>query len=398
LPRIGVRSAEGRPGEFYVKATGTRFVPRGFNHTVLEQCTSGWHATFNIGAYDAEAMEKTLSTMAGLGANVIRVWAWGVQKEGGFTDQPEGDELNARYMENFVDFLRRATAHGIYVIPILDEVPQNGYYASLAQRAAQQNEDDPKVTGYNRQYLCRGPLAAKTAAAQTFVRYIKEADAALLSTVLGWALANEVFVNFTEGPFSDSAGIVKTNTGKRYDMAEKHQRQACYDESIRHWANTLADAIRHVDPEALVTAGMWTSDAHSRPSVNGLLPDGRDPRIPPRPSVLGGPDSRLDFIDVHIYPWDGTPKVRPEAHEREAVTKAALVGEYGVFKDKPADQARTMMSEMLDQAYRVGYAGDLLWIWDLTGVPGQTWSAVEEDIGKHVMDWPGGGGDQKGKS
>ncbi len=44
-----------------------------------------------------------------------------------------------------------------------------------------------------------------------------------------------------------------------------------------------------------------------------------------------------------------------------------------------------MMAEMLHQAYGMGYQGDLHWIWDLTQVEGQTWSAVEEGIGTFVM-------------
>ena len=171
-------------------------------------------------------------------------------------------------------------------------------------------------------------------------------------------------------------------------MALPEERQACWDEGVLHWANTLAEAIRSVDPDALVTAGMWTSDAHGRPPASGLMPDGKDPRRPPRPSVLGGPASKLDLIDVHIYPWGGTAEVRREAHERALVSAnriPALVGEYGVFKNKAAAEAREMMSEMLRQAYAMGYQGDIHWVWDLTGVRRQTWSAVEEGIGAFVM-------------
>ncbi len=118
------------------------------------------------------------------------------------------------------------------------------------------------------------------------------------------------------------------------------------------------------------------------------MPDDKDPRRPPRPSVLGGRDSRLDLIDVHIYPWDGTSNVRVDAHERALVsadTSPAIAGEYGVFKNRSAQEARGMMAEMLHQAYGMGYQGDLHWIWDLTQVEGQTWSAVEEGIGTFVM-------------
>ncbi len=378
LPRLAVDT-----NGFFVKATGERFVPRGFNHTVLAK---HWHATFNVGVYRHDVMEKILAEMHRIGANVIRVWIWGRQGETGFTGNKKSRGLDGAYMENVVDFLRLAARYQIYVIPILDETPHNAYYDALMVDPA--HEANPDVGGYNRQYLAQGPIAAKHAAIADFIRYIKASDPGLLNTVLGWSLANEVFVNYTDGPFSPGAGAAQTANGKQYDMTAKDRRQACYDEGIVHWANQLTNAIKGVDPEALVTAGMWTSDASGRTPVNGLMPDDKDPRVPPRPSALGGPNSLLDFIDVHIYPWDGTSKVRPDRHERELVSKPAIVGEYGVFKDKTPDQARTMLREMLEQAYAIGYHGDLFWVWNLVGVPGQTWSAVEENFGEYVMQLP----------
>jgi len=384
LARVAIRKAEGKPGEFYIPDTGKRFRPRGFNYTVLAE---GWHATFNVGTYDAEAADETLARMAALGANTIRLWAWGKQSESGFTDGPEGLGLNGAYMENFVDFLSRATAHGIYVVPILDEVPRNAYYDNVSRRASG-DADEHRITGYNRRYLTRGAIAAKCAAARDFVRYVKQADEGLLSTILGWSLANEVFVNHTEGPFRLNEGSVTTGNGVTYDMGDRDARQACYDETILYWANELAETIKRVDPQALVTAGMWTSDAHGRAPVSYLIPDDKDPRRPPRPSVLAGSDSQLDFLDIHIYPWDGTSKVRPEAHEWDAVMAGsipAIAGEYGAFKRDAIDDARAIIREIHEQAYRMGYEGDLFWVWDLTGQKHNAWSAVEEGLAEYVM-------------
>ncbi len=47
LPRLAVRKEPGEPGTFYEKESGKPFFPRGFNHTVLEHYSTGWHATFN---------------------------------------------------------------------------------------------------------------------------------------------------------------------------------------------------------------------------------------------------------------------------------------------------------------------------------------------------------------
>lgn len=387
LPRIGVKRNPGAPGEFYRCDTGERFLPKGFNHTVLENGATGWHATFNVGVYDPAKMDATLRAMAVAGANTVRVWAWGTQDASGFTGSPDNEGLNPAYMENFMDFLRRSGRVGLHVIPILDETPHNASYNAVAARAEEVAADSP-IQGYNRNYLSPGPLAAKVAAAADFVRYIRDADPALLNTVLGWSFANEVCVNNTQGPFDLSAGTVITASGRAYDMAEDARRQACYDESIVHWVNALADAVKEVDPHTLTTVGMWTSDAHGRPPVNCLRADGKDPRVPPRPSVLAAPECRLDFLDIHIYPWDGTSRVNRDAHEADAVAaggKPVLVGEYGVFKNKTAAEARIMMRDMVEQAVSLGYRGALHWAWDLTMVEGQTWSAVEEGLGAYLM-------------
>jgi hypothetical protein len=384
LPRIAIRSKAGTQGEFFRKDTGEPFQPRGFNHVILEHGSTGWHALFNVGVYDGEAADVVLSEMAALGTNVVRVWCWGTQKASGYTGDKTARGLNDAYMENVIDFLRRATKYGIYVLPIFDEVPENAYYNEIRDEAPQPAGED-RIHGYNAQYLSSGPIAAKRQCIADFIRHIAAKDRSLLSSVFGWSLANEVFVRNNGAPFSRSEGTVTTATGRTYDLADSEGRQRCWDESVLHWANELADAIHEVDPEALVTAGMWTSDAHARPPVNGLLPDDKDSRFPPRPSVLGGAESSLDFLDVHIYPWDGTSKVSRVAHERDGVVIPAIAGEYGVFKNKKPDEARIMLREMLEQAYAMGYMGDLFWVWDLRVVAGQTWSAVEEDFGACVM-------------
>jgi len=388
LGRISVEKAPGEPGRFFFRDTGATFHPKGFNHTVLEHGGSGWHATFNAGVYDPESLENTLAAMRTAGANTVRVWAWGVQKAGGFTDAPA--DLNPAYLDNFLDFLRRAARHDLRVIAILDETPQGPHYRATAD-AASRASGMPPLSGHNGQYLDAGLIAAKRACAADFVRHIRECAPELLPAVLAWSLANEVCVTFTAEPFSNTQGTVTTCTGKSYDMADRGQRQACYDESILTWANEIASGIKTIDPDALVTAGMWTADAHGRAPNNGLWPDDRDPRIPPRPSVLAGPGCRLDFIDVHVYPWDGTARIRRDAHERDAVMAGhipAIVGEYGVFKDRQIGETRTMLREMVRQAYALGYIGDLHWVWDLTRVSGQTWSAVEEGLAPFLMQLP----------
>ncbi len=390
IPRIQLAEKHGK--KVFVKGnTGELFVPRGFNHVVLEHRTSGWHALFNTNVYNPQEIETVLEKIAECGGNVIRVWAWGTQNEHGFLSNKEGIILNVEYMNNFIDFLRKATQYHIYVIPILDEFPKYGNFEkTLSTLHSQSDKDDPQVTGYNRQFFWQSLITAKAIAIKHFIQYIKDTDPSLLSTVLAWSIQNEVFVKNTEGPFSSSSSVeITLPNGKKMNVSTKEERQSVYDEVVLHWANELTKAVKSVDPHTLVTAGMWTSDSAGRKPISGLLPDGKDNRFPPRPSILGGDACLLDFIDIHIYPWDNTSRVNTECHEHGMVKKPVIVGEYGVFQNVSVDQAKTMFVEFLHQAYMLGYIGDLYWVWDLTAIPEQTYSAVTEGIAEYVMHWNG---------
>lgn len=361
---------------------GETYLPEGYDHTVLGGYGGNEHATFNTDVYDPVKMESVLQAMSHLGANAIRVWAWGGQITGnGYTGKHATTGLDLRYMENFVDFLRRCTAHGIYVIPVLDETPTNRYYDNVA-RTSSIGSADCLVSGYNQQYLTQWSIDAKKSAIRDFVGYVKRSDPRLLRTILGWELCNEACVSSDTGPFVYGSGKAVTATGT-YDMASDRQRQACWDDGILHWANELTSAVKSVDPKAMVTVGMWTSDAQGRPPVNGIRNHGSDPRFCPRPSVLASEKCRIDFLDIHIYPWDGTSHVDRVAHEWEQVSKSGkpvVVGEYGITSGDP-EKGKQILVELRRNAYALGYQGSLLWVWDLGNSP---YAAVNNGYGELV--------------
>ncbi len=389
LPRIRLEEINGK--KVFVRGDKNEIcVPRGFNHVVLEHRDSGWHALFNTNVYKPDEIENVLKQMAECGGNVIRIWAWGTQNEFGFLSDKPNPILNIEYMNNFIDFLRKATKYNIYVIPILDEYPKWGNFKSiLTALHAQSENDDPHVTGYNRQFFWKSFIQAKAMAIQYFIQYIKDTDPTLLSTVLAWSLQNEVFVMNSEGPFSTLSAEIQLPNGTQGKVSTQEERQKVYDQIVVYWANELTKSVKSIDPDVLVTVGMWTSDSAGRKPTNGLLFDGKDARFPPRPSVLGGSECLLDFIDIHIYPWDNTSKVNRECHEYGLVKKPVIVGEYGVFQNVSIEQAKTMLIEFLQQAYELGYVGDLYWVWDLTAIPEQTYSAVTEGLANYVMHWDG---------
>lgn len=384
LPRIAARRGVGGIGSFVEKTSVRPFAPAGFNHTVLGP-PNAHHVVFNVGQYNAAAMETALTGMARTGANVVRLWAWGDCSDGtGVTGGRESSGVSPAYMDNFVDFLQRCRHHRIYVVAILDECPLNKGYGAIAQQV-KQTQPCAGVSDYNEQYLGAAMIAAKAALIRDFIGGIKRREPALLSTVLAWSLCNEAFVTDNQGPFAQHAGQVTTANRQTYDMADRARRQACWDEGIAHWANELTAAVKSVDPEALVTAGMWTSDAQQRLPVNGLQEPRTDSRYPPRPSVLAAPSCQLDFIDIHVYPFDGRTTVNLATNEFDDLKrlgKPVLCGEYGIFREltKPAE-AMVQERELRKNVLALGYAGPLLWIWDL--IPNSnTYTAWELGLSK----------------
>jgi|GEM_PF-2427713 len=372
LPKITVKRGKGNPGHFVYKKTGKVFVPDGYNHTIGDNANEKIpHATFNVGTYDSKRIDKVLAEMKALGANTVRVWLWGTDHGGnGIWGGPDSESLNKEYMENFCDFLRLATKHGIYVVPILDLKPANAKYKAIAKKRVK--SADKKVTDHNCDILLQGFIDARKQAARDTIRFVKAADPNLLNAILGWSLANEICLISLDGPFNLDKGIVKVANGNSYDMADFNSRQKCADESFLYWANQLADVVHEEDPNGLVTIGMWTSDAHDRPPVNGIqVSKHPDTRFPPRPSVFASPKSKIDFLDIHVYPWMNKFLINPEAHELKATSKfglPVLVGEYGVFIHQATNNidGANKVVELRKNCYEAGYAGALHWVWNYT--------------------------------
>jgi len=389
LPKVTVRRGNGESGYFVYKKTGEKFVPDGYNHTIGDADNYKIpHATFNVGTYNSKRIDKILAEMKGLGANTVRVWLWGTDHNGkGVWGGTDSKSLNREYMENFCDFLRLASKHGLYVIPILDLAPSNAKYKSIIKEGLKSS--DKRITDQNADILTQGFIDARKEAIRDTIKFIKESDPNFLNTILGWSLANEAFIVSENGPFNLTNGFVKVANGNTYDMSDFNSRQGCADESFLYWANQLADIIHKEDPAGLVTIGMWTSDAHGRPPVNGIIDkQGIDSRFPPRPSVFASSDSRIDFLDIHVYPWRNKFVINSEAHESDAINKSGLpvlVGEYGVFtyQAKDAAEGAAKIIELRKKCYDAGYAGALLWVWNYTnGLYNGEMEEVQEALSK----------------
>jgi hypothetical protein len=353
--------------------SGQRFEPRGFNYIRLNE---GWHSTFGPEWYDAKRAERMLKALDQHGFNVVRVFI-DYQAGRGIVASREATELSPTYVANFVDFLKRARQHGVYVVPTMPWLPKTPRYRSGLDKSCE------KAGGINKRYICESWVKRKARYVADVVRAVKRRAPELLSTVFCWQLANEVHFVANQPPFSLREGNVTGPGGRTFDLAKNGSQQALADQAAIYWANTCTEAIHAVDPNALVSTGLFTFHAVGRTGPGHLRSDeSNDARFPARPLALV--KSKLALLDLHFYPndpkrferdlasieWD---KLKPAA---EKAGMPLIMGEFGAFKGPypKLSQARQAMVRQVKRAYRRGFDGFIYWSYD-TDKQQRLWNA-----------------------
>ena len=264
LDRIGIRAGEAG-AQFVLKESGTPFFVKGFNYVRLraaEGRTGGDHATFDADTkntkahYDPDRAEFMFGALSKEGYNTVRVFVIGRSKinPGIAGDYDTTKALHEPYMENVLDFLRRATRHRIRVFPTFGDggVPLNAYYRERV-----------RGNGYNKNVfvLTEEGIAARVEHITTFLSYIKDREPALLPTLLGLQCQNEAYLRANQWPFTMKEGTFTAANGKTYDMSRTDHRQALMDESYRHYHERIAAAVKAIDAEMLVAEGVFVPRA-----------------------------------------------------------------------------------------------------------------------------------------
>ena len=152
LERVGIRPGEDG-AQFVLKESETPFYVKGFNYIRLRAAqgkTGGDHATFDADTkstkahYDPDRAEAMFNALSKAGYNTVRVFIIGRSKTnpGIAGDYDTTKALHEPYMENILDFLRRATRHRIRVFPTFGDggVPLNAYYRGRV-RASDHNKN-----------------------------------------------------------------------------------------------------------------------------------------------------------------------------------------------------------------------------------------------------------------
>jgi hypothetical protein len=384
LERIGIRPGQDS-AQFVLKNSGTPFFVKGFNYIRLraaEGKTGGDHATFDADTKSTKAhyypkrAEAMFSALSKAGYNTVRVFIIGRSRinPGIAGDYDATTALYEPYMENVLDFLRRATRHRVRVFPTFGDggVPLNAYY-----------RERMRARGHNKNVLVltEEGIAARVEHITSFLSYVKNKEPDLLPTLLGLECQNEAYLRANAWPFTEKEGSFQAANGKTYDLSKTDQRQALMDEGYRHYHQRIVTAIKAIDPEMLVAEGVFVPRAVGKdPKTHaGVWPGKtRDERYPPTLTAIGL--GSLDFLDVHFYHVTPDPEkvaeqfrlnlgstefFSPQMAEIRN-TKPVIMGEFGAFDhhEKTFAAAVDNLVQARDLANRENVNGMLFWTYD----------------------------------
>ncbi len=377
LNRIKVRANNGNP-EFYDSITSETFTPIGFNHTRLDIVDGKQyaHVTFENDYYNTAEVDDILKKMSDNNHNTIRVWfdhIWNpsaVHQLGATGKATEAEPIDKNYINNIIDFLKRARDNNVYVILCMDHTPRRGIYRDLITSI---NGGSGLFSQISPEVLHEGFMLAKERYLKECISYIKQTDPTVLSTILAFQLDNEMAVFSNEWPFNLNGKVVLAD-GIEYDMTVREQRQAAYENNYKLYANRMDKVIKSIDPEALTCTGLYTPLAVGKISNSaGVMPaegdlPGADNRYPPNVKVLLSKDCNLDFVDIHLYPRGNIKKYLDSIDwdNLDIKAKPIILGEYGEWKrsqpNKFVAASHLLESRKIINSY--GIIGGLVWLWN----------------------------------
>jgi Cellulase (glycosyl hydrolase family 5) len=305
LPASDTARIDIREGHFVEKSTGKPFRPFGVNYyrSALTDGQKRGHSAFSPGSYDEAFITQMMQRLARDGFNTVRTFLSNHSGPNGIVADPQSAEIHPAFLANVLHFLRAAQKHHIHVILTWDTwTPDSRAWSEkpLADEARHGFSTDTKshfhVNGFR---LTPKPVRTKANAILSVIEALRKNAPELLAVVLAWELENEVHFRLDQEPFiSRSAAF--TFAGRQFDLSTDSGAQDLMDAAIRAWATACSDAIHAADPDALVTASVFTFAAVGRQGPGTWSKDStKDNRVPARPLALL--DTSLDYVDLHLY-------------------------------------------------------------------------------------------------
>jgi Cellulase (glycosyl hydrolase family 5) len=294
-----------RKGRFVETSTGKDFRPLGVNYyrTAAIRAEKRGHAALAQGSYDESFITGMMGQLSRDGFNTVRTFLTSLSGEKGIVQSPQATEVNPSYLANLIHFLKTAQKHGLHVILCWDTWPpdcQAWSETPLPDEARHGWVTDPNISHtVNGFRLTPGHIRAKANAIRALINGLRKTAPELPAVVLAWELENEVHFTLHQEPFLSKPTAFAFG-GRQFDLSTDIGVQALMDASARSWANACADAIHAADAEALVSTSVFTFAAVGRVGPQSASMDRtKDNRVPARPLALL--DTRLDFVDLHLY-------------------------------------------------------------------------------------------------
>ena len=294
-----------REGIFVEKNSGKPFRPLGVNYyrTAPIDGKKQSHSAFSPGSYDEAFITQMMQKISRDGFNTVRTFLSNHSGPKGIVSDPQSAEIHPAFLANVLHFLQTAQKHHIHVILSWDTwTPDSRPWSEkpLADEARHGFSADTRshfnVNGFR---LSPKPVRAKANAIVTLIDALRKSEPELLAVVLAWELENEVHFQLDQEPF-----ITRSNAfpfaGRQFDLSTDAGAQELMDAAARAWATACAEAIHAADPEALVSASLFTFAAVGRQGPGTWSKDStKDNRVPARPLALL--ETSLDYVDLHIY-------------------------------------------------------------------------------------------------
>ena len=304
------------------------------------------HKTLLVPSFNINSISAAFSSIKNDGYNFVRIM---INFEGEGTDSgttyygiagPYNVGSNHKYglyipyMDNFINLLTAANEAGLYVLPCLDYLPYNSYYQSNLTQPVDGN-GEYYIENVNLYYMHQVFIDNKVNYIKNFIKYIKDANPDLLSTVLSYDFNNEVNVIPSAAPFTRTDNVL-TADGLSYNMSSDADRQQCVDANIVNWSNQCMNAVLAEDALGNGNCSVFTFNAVGYTGPNGVHSTGNDTRYPARPATLSL-YSNIKFMDIHLYPNGGSYSADSDLNSSEYnlinKTRTPLIlGEFGAFR------------------------------------------------------------------
>ncbi len=377
LSRIKIKN-----NQFINSETGETFTPRGFNYARLRPTNENRvvHANFDPLYYNIPEIEAMLLDLNTNNFNIVRAFL-DVTSPLGLFETNFATRFSPTYMTNVIDFLQRANNHEIYVIFTFDMwgPPAESWLfrGSLSQA---------KVTGANWLYFREGAAETRAALLSEFATEIKNTVPDLLPGILSYEIQNELCYFMDYEPLSLTNGTFTYNS-ETFLLSSEKDLQKLMDAQAINLCNHCVTEVKKIDAEAFVSVSVFTFNAVGRTGPVYLKSDTTlDSRVPARPLALTM--SKLDFVDLHIYPHT-TISIQKDfksidfeevKKDCQRTGKPLLLGEFGAFKNNfpVISDAATEMVAFAKKSFQRSFDGWAYWTYDSDEQP-RLWNGKSEN-------------------